>query len=112
MCLSERLLYAAGKSDMVFLEQYGIVQPAPVICPVAHPDGVFFQQAKPRRGFARVADTRICPRQPFDELVSQRRYTAQVREEIQRGSFAGQDRARGSVQMEKVVAFGHEVPVL
>ena len=38
MCLSERLLYAAGKSDMVFLEQYGIVQPDPVIRPAARPD--------------------------------------------------------------------------
>src|SRR5258708_25730074 len=112
MCLAERLLYAAGKSDVVFLEQYGIVQPDPVIRPAARLDGVFFQQAKPWRGFARVADASVCRGQPFDELVSQRRDAAQVREEIQRRSFAGEDRARGSVQMEKIVAFGHKVPVL
>ena len=62
----EHLRHAAGRGDVVFLDQHGVVQADAVIGAAAHAHGVFLCQAQPGQRLAGVDDLRACAAHRFD----------------------------------------------
>ena len=110
--LPKRLLHTTSKRDVIFFEQDRVVKADAMICAASHLDRIFFEQAQPRSCFTRVAYARVCPRKSLYKFMRQRGDAAQMREKIQRGSLACQNRAAASVQMQKIAAFGNGLRVM
>ena len=89
---------------MVIFDQHGIVKTETVIDASATDNGISFQRAQTWRRLARIGDLRACTRNQVDERARCGRNTGEMREEIERGSLAGQNRTRWSVECRDPLA--------
>ena len=88
---------AAGKRNVVVLDQNRIIEPEAVIAAAAGADRVFFQRPKSGRGLAGADDLRPRSLHGRYQRGCCRRNAAQMAEKIKGRSLAGEQTARGPI---------------
>ena len=107
----ERGADAAGEVNVVFFDEYGVVQAKAVIARPAGADGVFLERAQSRRRLARVEHGNA-PAGGIDKLSGARRDARQPLKQIERGTFADEQRARRSNNLGDLLAASTPVAVV
>src|SRR5215469_18245448 len=93
---------------MIFLEQNRVVEAETVIHSAAHFHCVFFQYAQTGCGFSRVANTGLGRRELFHESPRERGDSTKMREKIEGGSLASQNRGGISPHLHQSYARLHK----
>src|SRR6267143_2713789 len=108
----QRCLDASGQRDMILFQKYRVIESEAVVGAAARLHGVFFQRPQTRRRFPRIpnAGSRAC--QLFHEAPRQRGDSAKMRQKIQRGSFAGKDRAGISPDLYDLLSGIYKRPIV
>ncbi len=96
---------------MVVLDQDGVIQTEAVVDPSAAADGVFFQQAKSRRGLAGIDDDGPGPLHRLDIGMGQTGDAAEPSHEVQRRPLGGQDGAGVPLGARQHLAGPHHIAV-
>src|SRR5947209_573631 len=93
MGLVQGLCNSSGQSDVVFLEKNGVIKSEAMIAAPARLDRVFFERAQSRRRLARVANASSRAYELLHEASCERGDPAEMRQKIQRGTLAGENRS-------------------
>jgi hypothetical protein len=83
---------------VVLLDQHRVEQSDAVIRAAAHAHGVFLRETQPGQGFARVDYPGARPRDGIDVAPRRGRDCREGLQEVERGAFGSQQRARRSAQ--------------
>ena len=90
------------RSNMVFLDEDGVIQPVAVIPRATASHGIFLGVAKPGDGLSRIQDRRSGSRDGVHVPAGSRRRRRQGLEEVQCGPLAGKKRRGGTLQAANV----------
>src|SRR5215831_12833282 len=93
-----RVFYRLMKGQVVVLDQYAIEEPHAVIHSAPTGYRVFIEHAEPGGGLSCIDNTRARALDAVDILACQGRDAAHALQQVERGSFGGEDGTCGATQ--------------
>src|ERR1035438_85830 len=108
----ESVAHAAGRGDVVVLDQDGIVEAHAVVHNAPSESGGFFESTQSGGGFAGVEDLAARALDGGGEVAGGGGYAAEALQEIEGDAFAGEQGARRAADGGDDVAIGAAVAIL
>jgi len=108
---ADRLGDAPAGSDMVFLDQEGVIQPDAVVVAAATGDRVLLRQAQARQRLAGIQQLDLGIGDKVGQIASAGGHPGQQLQEVQRAAFASEQRTGRSFEVKQRLVGQHSLAV-